>query len=114
MLEWFDDNPERYWWLVCLTTFGALFAMVRPLLRSEWRDSKRTDWRWGLVIAAMLLAGRWPSWFVTRQLDPDENQFIAGGIFRILSSQRRRFSSMPSDRSILALPPSPSSRRDLP
>ncbi len=80
MLQWFDDNPARYWWLVCLVISVALFALVRPLLRTDWRDARRADWRWAPVIVLLLLAGRWPTWWVTRQLDPDENQFIAGAL----------------------------------
>ncbi|MDD2762946.1 MAG: hypothetical protein PHE83_03105 [Opitutaceae bacterium] len=80
MLCWFAENPDRYWWVVCCAIAGALFLMLRPLLRTDWRDTKRTDWNWGLVILAVLLIGRWPTWFVTRQLNPDENQFIAGAL----------------------------------
>ncbi len=80
MLNWFDDNPARYWWLVGFTIIWALFVMLRPLLRPDWRDVRRTDWSWGLIIFAVLIAGRWPTWFVTRQLNPDESQLIAGAI----------------------------------
>ena len=80
MLPWFDENPARYWWLVCCVLTAALFIVLRPLLRPDWKDSKRTDWGWSLVIFAVLMAGRWPTWFVTRQLNPDESQLIAGAM----------------------------------
>ena len=60
--------------MVCFVTRAA---PVWPLRRPEWREVKRPDWRRALVIVALRAVGRWPSWFVTRQLDPDENQFIA-------------------------------------
>ncbi len=80
MLRWFDENPDRYWWLVCVVIAAALFAILRPLRRSTWRNERGTDWRWSLVIAGVLLAGRWPTWLVTRQLNPDESQLIAGAL----------------------------------
>ncbi len=80
MLRWFDENPARYWCLVCFAIIWTLFIMLRPLLRPDWRDVRRTDWGWGLIILSVLFVGRWPTWFVTRPLDPDENQFIAGAL----------------------------------
>jgi hypothetical protein len=80
MLNWFAENPARYWWLVCFAIIWTLFIMLRPLLRPDWRDVKSTDWRWGLIILGMLIVGRWPTWFVTRQLNPDESQLIAGAL----------------------------------
>ena len=70
MLNWFAENPARYWWLVCFAIIWTLFILLRPLLRPDWRDVKRTDWRWGLIILGVLFVGRWPTWFVTRQLNP--------------------------------------------
>jgi hypothetical protein len=80
MLNWFAENPARYWWLVCFAIIWTLFIMLRPLRRPDWRDVKSTDWRWGLIILGMLIVGRWPTWFVTRQLNPDESQLIAGAL----------------------------------
>jgi hypothetical protein len=80
MLNWFAENPARYWWLVCFAITWTLFILLRPLLRPDWRDVKRTDWRWSLIILGVLFVGRWPTWFVTRQLNPDESMFIAGAI----------------------------------
>jgi hypothetical protein len=80
MLNWFDENPARYWWLVCFAIIWTLFIMLRPVLRPDWQDTKRTDWVWSLVILGVLIAGRWPTWFVTRQFNQDESAFISGAI----------------------------------
>ena len=80
MLSWFDQNPDRYWWLVCCAIAGSLYILLRPLLRPDWKDTKGTDWKWGLVILLVLIAGRWPTWFVTHELNPDESELIAGAI----------------------------------
>ena len=80
MLQWFDDNPSWYWWLVCAALIAVLFVILRPLLRADWKDVNRTDWGWGLVILGLLVVGRWPTWFVTREFNTDESQLIAGVI----------------------------------
>jgi hypothetical protein len=80
MLIWFDENPDRYWWLVCCTIAATLFLLLRPLLRPAWQDRQRTDWGWSLAILVVLMAGRWPTWYITRQFNPDESQLIAGAI----------------------------------
>ena len=79
MLQWFDENPDRYWWTICAAIALALFALLRPLLRPGWRDVRAADWRWSLVILGVLMIGRWPTWFV-RELNPDESQLIAGAL----------------------------------
>jgi hypothetical protein len=76
MLNWFDENPDRYWWLVCGMLAWTLFILLRP----DWQDVRRTDWGWRVIILAVLIAGRWPAWFVPQELNPDESQFIAGAI----------------------------------
>lgn len=78
MLLWFDQNPLRYWWFVTLVAALGLFIMIRPFLRPDWQDEKKTDWRWSLFIISLLVAGRWPTWFLTEQLNPDESLLITG------------------------------------
>jgi hypothetical protein len=80
MLQWFDDNPSWYWWLVCAALIASFAVMLRPLVRADWKDVNRTDWRWGWVILGLLVVGRWPTWFVTREFNTDESQLIAGVI----------------------------------
>ena len=80
VLQWFDNNPGRYWWMACLVIASVLFLMLRPLLRPDWKDVKRTDWIWGLVILGILIAGRWPVLFFGREINHDESQLIAGAI----------------------------------
>ncbi len=80
MLSWFSQNPDRHWWLVCFALAGTFFILLRPLLQPDWKDAKGTDWRWGLVILLVLIVGRWPTWFVPRELNPDESQLLAGAI----------------------------------
>jgi hypothetical protein len=80
ILQWFDENPGRYWCVVCGVVAVVLFVLLRPLLRPNWQETRRTDWGWGGVILVVLIAGRWPTWFVTRQLNPDESQLIAGAM----------------------------------
>ena len=80
MLNWFDENPDRYWWVVCCAIAGTLFLLLRPLLQPDWQDAKRTDWNWSWIILFILVAGRWPTWFVTRQFNQDESAFISGAI----------------------------------
>lgn len=78
-LQWFDDNPARYWWLVCLVLCIVSFVAVRPLLRKPTlADQKKSDWIWGWAILAVMLAGRWPTFFITFEFNPDESQLIAG------------------------------------
>jgi hypothetical protein len=80
MLQWFDDNFNWYWWLVCAALISTLLVMLRPLLRTDWKDVNRTDWGWGLVILGLLVVGRWPTWFVTREFNTDESELIVGAI----------------------------------
>lgn len=80
MLAWFDENPDRHWWIVCLVTATVVFILLRPILRGELEIRKRSDWWWTLAIVALLTVGRWPTWFVSRQFNEDESFLIAGAM----------------------------------
>lgn len=82
LLLWFDENPVRYWWLVYTTVAVVACVAYRPLLRtpSAATDEHGPDWRWGLAIFALLLAGRWPYLVVSTELNADESQMLAGAI----------------------------------
>ncbi len=80
VLTWFDTNPDRYWLPVCAAIIAILLVLVRPMLRRGWADAPALDLRWGWAIFIMLAVGRWPSWFATREFNPDESQFIAGAL----------------------------------
>lgn len=78
-LIWLDANPERYCWIVCAVFSIAAFYAFRPLLgNSGDRDRSTSDWRWGWVILAALLAGRWPTLFLDFELNCDESYLISG------------------------------------
>lgn len=78
LLQWLDHYPQTYLWLVGGLIVGALALTVVPLLRGRYDDTRGHDWGWGLLILAILAAGRWPSFFFTRELNPDESQLLAG------------------------------------
>lgn len=80
MLSWFDKSPELHWWGICVVVAPVLVLLLRPLLQPSWHNAKGSDWRWLAIIVLLLVAGRWPSWFVTRQFNDDESFLIAGAI----------------------------------
>ena len=87
MLEWFDAHPSRYWtlaWscfsLLVLVGIGPLFV---TLLGPSLENSCRRFWpRWLFItlVFVAFLAFRWPLFFVSEELNPDESQLLAGGI----------------------------------
>lgn len=81
VLSWFDENPARQ--LAILSAVLAIISAIilRGIVRREALEHDvRSDWGWGLAILVLLAAGRWPSLFVTRQLNPDESVVIAGAM----------------------------------
>ncbi len=77
LLSWLDRHPG-----VQLSAVGGLilFALVRTL-RSPWQASppeRGHDWAWGGMIAAVLLAGRWPMLLLPREFNQDESLLLAG------------------------------------
>ena len=81
MLLWFDERPERYWALVCITLAVLAGIVLRPLSsRENSVDEPKSDWRWGFALLVMLWVGRWPTLFVTREYNPDEGFLIPGAM----------------------------------
>ncbi len=78
LLQWLDQHPT-----VHLAAAGGIILLAlalagRPLRREPAMATRRHDWGWGAIILAILAAGRWPSLLLTRELDVDESQLLAG------------------------------------
>lgn len=78
LLTWLDDHPLCYPWFVGAILAGALALALRAWFRPAETPAPQSDWTWGLVLLAVLAAGRWPSMLIPAQLNPDESQFLAG------------------------------------
>ncbi len=76
--SWISAHPQFQSWVVLgAGTLAGLLAL-RPWWNARTPDEKRSDWRWSGVILLILLAGRWPSFFVPREFNTDESQLLAG------------------------------------
>lgn len=82
MLKWFDAHPGVYWMIFYAVVVAYLFVLLKPCLLRKFSHNTRPDWAWGLMIAAVLAAGRWQSWFITRHLNDDES-FLLSGTFTL-------------------------------
>ena len=78
MWTWVDQNSIFYFCLVGGLITLALIMAIIPLLRDQGEAKRSHDWIWGILIVAILAAGRWPSIFFPRELNPDEGQLLAG------------------------------------
>jgi hypothetical protein len=78
ILLWLDLHRQVYFWPVGAIIVLALAMAVAPFLREKTDARRGHDWVWVLVILAILVAGRWPVFFINRELNPDESQFLAG------------------------------------
>lgn len=76
-LTWLDDHPQCYIWLVAAVIAAGAALAIRSWLQAKPGDRPQPDWKWGLVLLAILLAGRWPSMMIPRELNPDESQLFA-------------------------------------
>lgn len=80
ILFWLDLHRQTYLWPVGGLIIAALILALRPLLREDGAqpDVRRHDWWWGMMILAILVAGRWPTFLLGREFSPDEGQLLAG------------------------------------
>ncbi len=72
-LAWFSP-PALGWVFLLLAAASALGAL------GSTRFNAPPRWAWWLLLAAALLAFRWPLLWVPHQQNPDESQLIAGAI----------------------------------
>lgn len=75
---WLDDHPGSYPVVLGLVLAAAAGLALHSWLRPRPTDGPRPDWRWGLVLLLVLLAGRWPGLLLPRELNPDESHVFAG------------------------------------
>lgn len=68
--------PSAIGWALLLTV--AVWSLAT--LRSDQSALPAPDWKWWVLVAATLLAFRWPLLWVPHQNNPDETQLIAGAI----------------------------------
>ncbi len=79
VLSWLDRYPQVHFLVA-----GGLLALVLIRTASSFlrhpaaMDEKRSDWVWGFVILALLVAGRWPTWLIPLDFNSDEGQLLAG------------------------------------
>ena len=78
LLDWFEHHPQGHFWLVGSLILLALGLAVVPLLRDCPEKAKGHDWAWGVMVLAILVAGRWPTFLIPRQFNVDESQLLAG------------------------------------
>lgn len=78
LILWLAQNPQSYFWLAGIVITAALALAVVPFLRGQGADAPRHDWTWGWVILALLVAGRWTTFVLPRELNPDESFMLAG------------------------------------
>lgn len=77
-LLWLNYPVSHYWLLVGLSLAGvAALALFAPT--GAPRGWQR-PWVFAAAVFLALAAGRWPTWFVQDELNPDESQLIAGAI----------------------------------
>jgi hypothetical protein len=77
VLTWLDDHPQGSLWLAAAVIATGATLALRSWLRPEPGARPGPDWRWGLMLATILLAGRWPSLLIPRELNPDESHLFA-------------------------------------
>ena len=78
LLLWLDLHRPSYFWLAGGLAGLALCLAVRPFLGASGENVRKHDWAWGLLLLAILLAGRWPTFLINREFNPDESQMLAG------------------------------------
>lgn len=78
-LLWLDAVPLRYWTAAWLA-FGVTFCLAGLPARSDRGGSGPVTLLFGLSVVFTLATFRWPTWFYTLALNPDEAQIVAGAI----------------------------------
>lgn len=86
LFHWFDQNHWSYWAIAMVPT-AALAAwlaarLFRPAAAGPGDEPARraTDWKYALLLAAVLLGWRWPPLLGIRELNPDESWMLAGAL----------------------------------
>lgn len=77
LLQCLAENSRAYLLPVAALIFLGVGRVLRALPR-ESGESAGHDWRWGLLLAAVMAAGRWPGWLAPMQFNVDESQLLAG------------------------------------
>ncbi len=83
LFRWLDAHPGSYWLILAVPS-----AMLVGMLVAGWRRGEEADrdghrgfdWRFALLLLAVLLAWRWPPLLGIRDLNPDESLLIAGAL----------------------------------
>jgi hypothetical protein len=77
-LLWLNHPVSHYWLLLGLSLAGvAALALFAPAAAPRgWQR----PWVFAAAVLLALAAGRWPTWFVQDELNPDESLLIAGAI----------------------------------
>jgi len=78
MLLWFDLNPWAHVLIIFLLVCALTGVVLRGLFDERSPTVSSSDWRWGAAILLMLIAGRWPTLFLSRQFNTDEGFQIVG------------------------------------
>ena len=84
MVYWFDSHPI-YYWIIAWISFGLLgCAALLPVavgLFSEKIEQRMLHflprWLFMALAALCLFAFRWPTWYVPKEFNPDESEFLA-------------------------------------
>lgn len=77
LLVWLAEHPRFYLVPVALLIFLGI-RRVNDALRRDATGAAQHDWGWGLLLLAVLTAGRWPGWLAPMQFNVDESQLLAG------------------------------------
>ncbi len=83
LFRWFDVHPATYWWILAVPSALLAWMLIAGLRREaggDRRPGSGFDWRFALLVLAVLLAWRWPPLFAVQHLNPDESLLIAGAL----------------------------------
>lgn len=77
LITWLDAHPSSWFFPVGLILATAMILAIAPWLRGRISFVPQSDWSWALLLLALLVAGRWPSLLIPRELNPDETHLFA-------------------------------------